>query len=323
MGLKPMRTNEQFIASIEAIAGLPMQTTNRALLKIASDLKPLLSDLNKHVERAEPEWQQFGAFEEIVKKKDLIRAAAHFMPEETFKLSKLITTQPPENIHRMQKSDPYWTGDFFSSNMIVHAMNHCNLNKNDLSILDLGSSSGSMVRVLAAYNHSWKMFGCDPIKSAIDWAKEHVTTGTFEEMENDPPLPFSDSSMDGVTAISVWSHHRPDAAQVWIDEVARILKPGGFFAVTFSTLHHVRWLAKNNRFPPEQIEKMLRAFAERGNFFVPINYAGEDNETDDNWGQSSYSRERFFSMFHEKFDIAGYFPGLNQGNQDLAVCVKR
>lgn len=72
----------------------------------------------------------------------------------------------------------------------------------------------------------------------------------------------------------------------------------------------------------EEALKMLQAYADTENYFIPINYDAEDIETSEEWGHSCYSRERFFSMFYDDFNVVAYFPGLNQGNQDLAVFIK-
>ena len=138
-----------------------------------------------------------------------------------------------------------------------------------------------------------------------------------------PPLELNDSELDGVTAISVWSHHRADATEIWADEVARILKPGGWFAVTFCGPQHIRWMAARPNATEKSIQTMSQAVEETGNHFVPVNYLGEARDTDVDWGQSTFSTDRFFAIFERKFNLAGYFPGINQGNQDLAVFCKK
>ena len=315
---------EDLARDIEAIAGRPQQIKHPVLNCLSHALSPLMDQVNQKL--ADDHDTPFEAFSEkmgIVKQRLFIMACAHFFPSEVESRIRLITARPPENVHRMQRTDPYWVGDFFSANMIVHALQACDLEKPGQTIVDIGCSSGSLVRVLAAYDHSWEVHGCDPIDTAIDWASKNVTTGHFSAMDNDPPFDYNDGQFDGATAISVWSHHRADAAQLWINEVARILKPGGWFAVTFSSLHHVRWQALRSVRGAEHAGKMLDGLEKEGTFFVPVNYSGEKNDTGSNWGQAAYARERFFAMFRAHFEVAGYFPGLNQGNQDLVVFRRR
>lgn len=305
--------------NIEAICGKPLQISHPVYQKLSETLKPLLTTVNKRLVEDKAPFSPIGWLATPMEQREFIRAAAYYHPAETLELANLVTVRPPDNVHRMQRGDPYWVGDFFSGNMIIHVLQQCGLLRSSQTILDIGCSSGSLLRVLAAFDRSWVLHGRDPIASAVNWANENVTTARFKPMHTKPPLDFAEGSLDGVTAISVWSHHRPDAAQTWINEIARVLKPGGWFAMTFSTLHHVYWMVKNRKAKTEIIDAMLKNMALRGNHFVSVKYKGEDAETDSDWGQSCYSREFFFEMFRESFNVAGYFPGLNQGNQDVAV----
>lgn len=314
---------DQIVSNIEAVAGKPLLTTHPVIDTLAGRLRPLAARVNAELSRNRTPWQPFAELASLDSRRSFVKAATHLLPQAAFDTTRLLAVQPPDDIHRMQRSDPYWIGDFFSANMIVHALRACRLDRPDQTVLDIGCSSGSLVRMLAAYEGSWSLHGCDPIASAIDWAQAHVPTGRFFHMNLKPPLDLDDASLDGVTAISVWSHHRPDAAELWMAEVARVLRPGGWFAVTFSSLHHVRWLARNPRVRAAELEAMLRSLAQSGNHFVPVRYKGEDADTDVDWGQSCYARERFFGMAYAWFDVAGYFSGLNQGNQDVAVLVRR
>ncbi len=316
-----MRPNTA-IRMIDAVAGKPAETTYPATNKIVNDLTPLFTMVNDTLHGDLP-WPRFTDVSRPGAGRDFILAAAHLFPDRVFDLARLVTARPPENIHRIQRSNPYWVGDLFSANMIVHALRHCGLERPGARILDIGCSSGSLVRVLAAYDHSWTLFGRDPIDSAIGWARENVVTAQFGAMDTKPPLDFGDAALDGVTAISVWSHHRADAARIWAAEVARILQPGGWFAVTFCGSSHLRWRARLPRVQPKALQEIFSAVAETGNYFKPIDYPGEDSTTDIDWGHSVFSNERFFSLFLDFFEVAGYFPGINQGNQDLAVFIKR
>lgn len=316
-------TCQDFTDYIEKTVGAPYQTHMPATLAIHQKIADLMPKVNEALEKGDYPWQPFEKLGETDNPNTYILAATNLFPDEVYERTRLPVVRPPDDIHRMQRSNAYWVGDFFSANMIVQCLQECGLDQNDLSVLDIGCSSGSLLRVLGAYNHSWRLYGCDPVRSSITWAKENLSTAQYRYMENKPPLEFDDAVFDGVTAISVWSHHRPDAAKIWADEVARILKPGGFFAVTFSSMHHIRWRARQEKASYQALRQMLRSIGETGNFFVPFNYAAEDNETDTDWGQSIYSRENFFNIFFDDFKLAGFFPGANQGNQDLAIFTKR
>lgn len=297
-------TPAQVAEHVETIAGPPVLTGH-----------PVTRTLFERLASIAPE--EAAASTDPQRQREFVKAIVNREPDRAFAATRMLAVRPPDTVHRMQKSDPQWVGDFFSANMIAHALNVCLLRGG--AILDLGASSGSLVRMLAAYDGRWKVMGCDPVQSSVEWAKANIPTGEFFHMGYKPPLDLPDASLDGVTAISVWSHHRADAAKAWADEVARVLKPGGWFAVTFSSLHHVRWLAKRPKATSEMLRRILDDIAATGNYFIP---AAIDGASDGDWGQSTFSREAFFAMFLDRFRVAGYFPGMNQGNQDLAVFVR-
>ncbi len=160
--------------------------TYQATEKIASNLKSLLSALNGRLVSSDFPWEAFKKLQTNDQLRNFIRAAAHLFPEEVFRQTRLITAIPPDNVHRMQRSDPYYVGDLHSANIVVHALQLCGLLDDRKYILDIGCSSGSLVRVLAAFEAMWDVYGCVPIASAIRWADEVITTGQFSDMSNKP-----------------------------------------------------------------------------------------------------------------------------------------
>ena len=51
--------------------------------------------------------------------------------------------------------------------------------------------------------------------------------GNFEQSAVEPPLRFADGSFDIVYAYSVFSHLSERVQLRWVEEFARILRPGG------------------------------------------------------------------------------------------------
>lgn len=107
------------------------------------------------------------------------------------------------------------------------------------SVLDLGCGGGFMSEALA--QRGAKVIGVDPSQPAIAIARKHAEatslaidyrTGTGES------LPVTESSVDIVLCVDVLEHVR-DLDTV-LDEVRRVLKPGGLFL--FDTINRT-WLA--------------------------------------------------------------------------------
>ena len=152
---------------------------------------------------------------------------------------------PESSIHRMQRSKN-WIGDFYSANLVSNVLEEAGINiLGKQKYLDFGCSSGSLLRVLRWYSPNAYWHGIDPVKKSINWAIKNLQGINFSVNSKDPPLDFDDASMDGIISISVWSHFGEKAALVWLNEMYRILKPGGWFLFTTHGLRSIYHYAKN------------------------------------------------------------------------------
>jgi SAM-dependent methyltransferase len=111
-----------------------------------------------------------------------------------------------------------------------------------LVCLDLGCGEGHNTRLLA--NHGARVAALDVAESFIAAATQADRSQTSYLVGDGAGLPFRASAFDAVTAfMSLMDVAEPERA---LDEVARVLRPGGF--VQFSVLHPVisapvgRWL---------------------------------------------------------------------------------
>ena len=146
----------------------------------------------------------------------------------------LATAMPPDDVHAMARGPLAAGGDPFTADIVLGALERAGLGLDeDGSALDFGSSSGRVVRMLAAARRDVTWYGCDPNQGAIAWAAEHLEGVEFFVNEQEPPLPLETGSLDLVYAISIWSHFDADAALRWFDEMHRLLRPGG--ALVFTT----------------------------------------------------------------------------------------
>jgi ADP-heptose:LPS heptosyltransferase len=99
-------------------------------------------------------------------------------------------------------------------------------------VLDLGSEISPMPWFLASLGANVTLIECDPQWVPI-WEGLIVQTGFNVDWRvvDSETLPFTDNSFDVVTSFSV-IEHQPDKRRA-VDEVARVLKPGGLFALSF------------------------------------------------------------------------------------------
>jgi len=107
------------------------------------------------------------------------------------------------------------------------------------SVLDFGCGCGRVIRNWAHVDAS--VAGSDLSGAAIDWCREHLPFARFETNGLVPPLAFPDDSFGLAYALSVFTH-LPEAMQHdWMDELRRVVRPGGFLLLT---THGERYLER-------------------------------------------------------------------------------
>lgn len=92
------------------------------------------------------------------------------------------------------------------------------------SILDVGTGDGQILRALSAADSQRLMVGVDPIVAQVTEAKKRGGRYALGEAE---ALPVSDASFDAALACLVFEHI--DGFEAALNEVARVVKPGGRF----------------------------------------------------------------------------------------------
>jgi SAM-dependent methyltransferase len=95
------------------------------------------------------------------------------------------------------------------------------------SLLDFGCGSGRVLPHMAALAPSARAAGCDIDRDAIDWAGRNLPEFRWRVSAFRPPLPFERDSFDLVYSISVFSHLDEPMQDRWLQELQRVLRPGG------------------------------------------------------------------------------------------------
>jgi O-antigen biosynthesis protein len=116
----------------------------------------------------------------------------------------------------------------------------------DARILEVGCGSGRVAIPLLDYVDERGTYdGFDVVPVAIEWCQEHLSSRNpafrfhHADVANDTyhpngavdaseyRFPFDDATFDVVVLTSVFTHLLDDAAQRYIDEIGRVLRPGG------------------------------------------------------------------------------------------------
>ncbi|MEM9168439.1 MAG: class I SAM-dependent methyltransferase [Pseudomonadota bacterium] len=103
-------------------------------------------------------------------------------------------------------------------------------------VLDFGCGCGRVTRHLPALTKA-EIFGVDYNPRLVRWCADNLP-GTFSQNRLQPPLSFDDAAFDVVYLVSVFTHLKIATQNEWLDEFARIVKPGGFVIVTFHDEDH-------------------------------------------------------------------------------------
>jgi SAM-dependent methyltransferase len=97
--------------------------------------------------------------------------------------------------------------------------------------LDFGSGCGRIARYALGAPAIRSYTGVDVDRAQIAWAAASLPA-RFAIMRPEPPLAFGSDSFDVVLAISIFTHFSEAEQFAWLEELRRILKPGGLLVAT-------------------------------------------------------------------------------------------
>ncbi len=185
-------------------------------------------------------------------------------------------------------------------------------------VLDWGCGCARIARHWDADGGQIELFGCDINPSLVNWSRENIAWGTFTPCVLSPPLLYPDRHFDVVYGVSVLTHLTFDAHFLWMQEIWRMLKPGGMAVLTAhgptmlpNLMHNIRWAGSGDA-------SVLSVTLIDDEMFACIEREGGSNATGNVLSSGMFRR-----IFHP-FDIRHYRPrnGL-MGIQDTYVLAKK
>jgi SAM-dependent methyltransferase len=159
------------------------------------------------------------------------------------------------------------------------------------AILDFGCGAG---RILRHFKDLRKvgLFGSDYNQQLIDWAAKNLPFARFSVNSYGGPLGFADGKFGLIYAFSVFTHMREADQILWMRELRRVLRPGGYL---YFTTHGEAYLA--------QVPYELQPRFKEGKVVV-VNPDGAGTNQCGAYHPKSYVRE----VLAEGFEVVDFFP---------------
>ena len=134
----------------------------------------------------------------------------------------------------------------------------------DTRILDFGIGWGRIIRFFLKDVLVENIYGVDVDPYMIELCKDTNVPGTLCVINPLPPTKLPDASLDIIFAYSVFSHLSQDAADSWIEEFNRLLKPGGIVVATTQARNFIDYCEQLRNQQPEfeWHEKLRRSFVD-------------------------------------------------------------
>ena len=99
------------------------------------------------------------------------------------------------------------------------------------AILDFGCGCGRVIRHWHGLDRP-AIRGCDYNPLLAGWCADNLTFADFAVNRLEPPLPYEDGRFDLVYSVSIFTHLDEQLQRPWIEELARVARPGGLVLVT-------------------------------------------------------------------------------------------
>lgn len=184
------------------------------------------------------------------------------------------------------------------------------------TICDWGVGCGRVAQMVNHFAPRSEFIGIDVDADNLQWCKRNLPFGRYETINLYPPTLLDTDSVDLIYGISVFSHLKLDAFTAWIDELARVLRPGG---VALVTINGGAGLMKQGRNNAELIERVLLTGFDDGSRDGALTKVIEDQ---DYYRGTFVMHSRATAMFSEKFKVRDILRQANGASQDMLVCEK-
>jgi len=192
------------------------------------------------------------------------------------------------------------------------------------AILDFGCGWGRIARFFLKDIPGDRLWGIDANPDAVEICRRDNRWSRFEVVNTLGPTAFPDGTFDLVYSFSVFSHFSEDMHLRWLEEIQRILRPGGVFIATTrprdfieqSVLDRIRRPFTRH---PEAIAGMFRGTRGWLADYDDGRYCFEPLPGMAWWGETCISRAYVLRHWTKYFEIVEYIDDPRRCPQNVIV----
>lgn len=155
---------------------------------------------------------------------------------DRFRTPRLKVPVPPAMLRfRVSESIPVEeflrVGEAWANLIRLHSEDMGQDRGNARRVLDFGCGCGRTARWLLG-DRNTEFHGVDVDQEAVAWCQQHLTPDRFAVTGPAPPLLYPDEHFDVIYCLSVFTHLNEVMQDAWLQELRRILRPGGVLLLT-------------------------------------------------------------------------------------------
>ena len=169
------------------------------------------------------------------------------------------------------------------------------------AIMEFGCGSARLIRHLRCID-GIQLVGTDQSSDMIEWCSRNIPGVKFHHNDLKPPLEFAkDNTFDLIYACSVFTHIPLETQKLWIQELSRIIRPGGFLLC--DVLGRIN---QESMLGPEEMAQLRQ----NGSFTLTATdeRASLSTKIIGSWDVFQ-SRSEIIKAFSSSFKVIDYLPG--------------
>jgi SAM-dependent methyltransferase len=145
-----------------------------------------------------------------------------------------------EDLNIRAKSKWYFGSGYRDAWKVLTMVEQCSFDLRSMrAVLEFGCGSARVLRHLRNIT-GVQLAGTDANPKAIAWDRNSLLGVDFCHNKLTPPLAFDEAKFDLIYALSVFTHIPLEWQRAWLDELRRVLAPGGYLLCTVHGDHYFR-----------------------------------------------------------------------------------